>query len=234
MFPPASVTLPTINENDLDDVPSAAYEIANPEYRHIPISEAGLWDDGVAAYLATVAFVDAQIGRILDALDKSKYRDNTIIILWSDHGWHLGEKLHWAKNTLWEEATRSPLFVSVPGMTRPGGKCARTVSFIDIYPTLVDLCSLKPKADLEGRSFVPLLKNPQAKWNYPALCTRHRNNHTLRTEKWRYTRYANGSEELYDSVNDPLEWTNLLWGTPAPEHRAIADTIAKWLPKINN
>lgn len=235
MFDPDSVALPVVNENDMDDIPPQGIEWANPDYRYKTIKEAGAWGDGVAAYLATVAFVDTQLGRLLDALDASKYSSNTIIVLWSDHGWHLGEKLHWAKNTLWEEATKAPLFVSVPGMTRPGSKCSRPVSFLDIYPTLVDLCSLEPKKDLEGKSFVPLLKNPKAQWDKPVVTTKRRNNHTIRSERWRYTRYADGTEELYDSANDPLEWTNLLWpASPDPEHRAIADDLAKSLPKVNN
>ena len=234
MYPPESVTLPTVNPNDLDDIPPIGVDIAAPNGKYGDVMAAGAWADTVAAYLANISFTDTQLGRVLDALDKSKYRDNTIIVLWGDHGWHLGEKLHYAKWTPWEEATKAPLFFSVPGVTRPGGKCYRPVSFMDIYPTLLELCSLPPKEDNQGRSFVKLLKNPDAEWNYPALSTRNRNNHALRNQRWRYIHYSDGTEELYDHNNDELEWTNLLWpANPDAEHRAIADEMAKWLPKIN-
>jgi arylsulfatase A-like enzyme len=234
MYPPESVTLPIVNPNDLDDIPPIGQDIASGSTKYKNVMAADAWRDTVAAYLANISFADAQLGRVLDALDKSKYRDNTIVVLWGDHGWHLGEKLHYAKWTPWEEATKAPLFFSVPGMTRPGGKCRRTVSFMDIYPTLLELCNLPPKEDNEGRSIVPLLKNPEAEWNYPALSTRNKNNHALRNERWRYIRYSDGTEELYDRDVDPMEWTNLLWPeNPDPEHRKVADEMAKWFPKFN-
>ncbi|MCK5174251.1 MAG: sulfatase [Planctomycetes bacterium] len=235
MYPPESVTLPTVNLNDLDDIPPEGVKIAAPDGKYGDVMAADAWRDTVAAYLANISFTDAQLGRVLDALDESKYKDNTIVILWGDHGWHLGEKLHYAKFTPWEEATKAPLFFSVPGLTRPGNKCYRPVSFMDIYPTLLELCSLPPKDDNDGRSIIPLLKNPEAEWNYPALSTRNRNNHALRDQRWRYIRYHDGGEELYDHDSDEMEWTNLLWGDNInPEHRAIADEMAKWLPKINH
>jgi arylsulfatase A-like enzyme len=146
---------------------------------------------------------------VIDALDESPHRDNTIIVLWSDHGWHLGEKLHWRKFSLWEEATRNVLLFVVPGVTKPGQRCDATVNLIDIYPTLIDLCELSRKPELEGTSLLPLLKNPHARWDLPALTTYGRNNHSVRSEKWRYIRYADGSEELYDHDSDEMEWTNL-------------------------
>jgi arylsulfatase A-like enzyme len=235
MYPPESVTLPTVNPDDLDDIPPVGVEMASPNGKYGDVMAADAWRDTVAAYLANISFTDAQLGRVLDALENSKYKDNTIVILWGDHGWHLGEKLHFAKFTPWEEATKAPLFFSVPGLTRPGTKCYRPVSFMDIYPTLLELCSLPPKDDNDGRSIIPLLKNPEAEWNYPALSTRNRNNHALRDQRWRYIRYHDGGEELYDHDNDEMEWTNLLWGDNInPEHRAIADEMAKWLPKVNH
>ncbi len=234
MFPPETVTLPTINENDLDDVPPLGVQIANPEVRHKAVMEANAQSDAVAAYLAATSFADAQLGRIIDALDKSPYADNTVIILWGDHGWHLGEKLHWHKYTNWEEATQAPLMIVAPGITRPGQRCHRPVSFINIYPTLLDICALPAKKGLEGVSLVPLLKNPNASWQRPALTSRGSNNHSLRSERWRYIRYRDGTEELYDHDNDELEWNNLLWpAKPDPEHRRVADELAKWLPKFN-
>jgi len=237
MFPPESVTLPNIDENDLDDVPAEGIKMAKPQTHETITSKeppAG-WADGVAAYLASGAFTDKQVGRVLDALDASEYRDNTIIVLWSDHGWHLGEKLHWKKFALWEEATHNLLMFVVPGLTRPGGRCEQPVNLTDIYPTLIDICGLSDREGLEGRNLIPLLKEPGATWERPALTTHGRLNHSLRTKGWRYIRYNDGTEELYDHNNDELEWTNLLWPEkpPAPEHRSVADELAKWLPKIN-
>ena len=234
MYQPDEVTIPTINERDLDDVPPLGVQMAQPDGRHKTITEANAWGDAVAAYLACISFVDAQVGRVIDALAESDYAENTVVILWGDHGWHLGEKLHWAKWTPWEEATKAPLMIAAPAVTRPGSKCHQPVSFIDIYPTLLELCALPPKSDVEGKSIVPLLKNPDARWTRPALSTRGRNNHSLRSQRWRYIRYSDGAEELYDHDNDESEWDNLLWGEdPKPEHRRVADELAKWLPKEN-
>jgi len=151
-------------------------------------------------------------------------------VLWADHGWHLGEKLHWRKFTLWEEADRVPLVFVVPGLTTPGTRCERTVSLLDIYPTLCELCGLPIRPELEGRSLRPLLENPQAPWDRPVVTTYGRNNHAVRSERWRYIRYSDGSEELYDHQRDPLEWTNL---ADRPEYAGVKKQLARWLPKIN-
>ncbi|MCD6288340.1 MAG: sulfatase-like hydrolase/transferase, partial [Candidatus Hydrogenedentes bacterium] len=176
------------------------------------------------------AFTDGQVGRVLDALDASEYRDNTIIVLWSDHGWHLGEKLHWRKFALWEEATHNILMVVAPGVTRPGGRCGQPVNMVDIYPTLIELCGLTPKPELAGRSLVPLLENPQGTWDRPALTTHGRYRHSLRTERWRYIRYEDGSEELYDHYADEMEWYNL---ADRPEYASVKKELIRWLPKVN-
>ena len=161
------------------------------------------------AYLATITFCDAMVGRLIDGFDKSAYKDNTIICLWSDHGWHLGEKQHWRKFALWEEATRAPYIWVVPGLTKPGGVCNRTVDYMQIYPTLCDLAGLPAPKHVEGESIRKLLAEPDAPWDKPAVTTWLYNNHAVRTEDWRYIRYANGDEELYHNAVDPLEWTNL-------------------------
>ena len=167
---------------------------------------------------------------VIDALDRSDYADNTIVILWSDHGWHLGQKLHWRKFALWEEATHNVLMAVVPGVTRPGGRCSRPVTMLDIYPTLIELCALSEKEELEGKSLVPLLKNPEAEWERPSLTTHGRNNHSLRTERYRYIRYSDGTEELYDHDKDALEWNNLAGD---PEYAEVKKQFAKWLPRKN-
>jgi arylsulfatase A-like enzyme len=184
----------------------------------------------VQGYLASISFVDACVGRVIDAFDKSPHVDNTVIVLWSDHGWHLGEKLHWRKFALWEEATHNVFMVVAPGVTQPGQRCSRPVSMLDIYPTLIDLCNLAAKKELQGKSLLPLLKNAKAEWQRPALTTHGRNNHSVRSEKWRYIRYSDGTEELYDHDKDELEWTNLAGD---PKYADIKKDLAKWLPETN-
>jgi arylsulfatase A-like enzyme len=175
------------------------------------------------------------LGRLLDSLDESPYKDNAIICLWSDHGWHLGEKQHWRKFALWEEATKSPMIWVVPSVTRGNGVCDRPVDYMNIYPTLIDLCALPTPAmpkglQLEGVSMRALLANPDATWDRPALTTHGRNNHALRSQDYRYIRYADGGEELYDHRSDPMEFTNLAGN---PKMARVKAQIAAWLPKTN-
>ena len=150
----------------------------------------------------------------------------TIIILWADHGYHLGDKESCVKFTLWEKANRVPFIIVAPGVTRPGSRCDRPVSLIDIYPTLVELAGLPPKKGLDGKSLVPLLRDPGRQWQ-PALMTMGRGNHAVRSDRWRYIRYSDGSEELYDHSKDPWEWTNL---AAQPEYAEVIDEHKKWLP----
>jgi arylsulfatase A-like enzyme len=166
----------------------------------------------------------------MKAFDKSAYRDNTIIVFWGDHGWHLGEKEHWRKFALWEEATRAPLFYTVPGVTKPKSVCSRPVDFMSIYPTLCELCGLDIPKHVEGVSVKPLLADPQAPWETPALTTHGRENHAIRSEKWRFIRYANGDEELYDEENDPMEWKNL---AADPKLAEVKSDLARWFPSVN-
>ena len=195
-----------------------------------PCSSPGRWKEAVRGYLAAGAFCDAMIGRLMAGFDKSPYKDNTIIVFWGDHGWHLGEKEHWRKFALWEEATRAPLFFAVPGVTKPNSVSPRTVDFMSIYPTLCELCGLSVPSHNEGVSIKPLLVDPQATWDRPALTTHGYQNHAVRSEKWRYIRYADGGEELYDEANDPHEWTNL---ASKPELAAIKSELAQFLPTVN-
>ncbi len=198
MFPLGSVVLPYVPDDDLDDVPLAGKKMAQPETDHRTVQQYGQWHKAVQGYLASITFSDAQVGRVINALDRSEYADNTIVVLWTDHGWHLGEKHHWRKFALWEEATRTPMiWVVPPGLkalprgTRAGSRCDEAVGLTDIYPTLVQLCGLKPRA-LEGESLVLLLSKPGASREHPALTTHGRNNHAIRDERWRYIRYADG------------------------------------------
>jgi iduronate 2-sulfatase len=230
MYPLATIKLPKVLDTDLDDVPEAGRRIARPQGDHAKMMMTGNWKYAVQAYLASITFADGQVGRLLKALDGSSYAKNTIIVLWGDHGWHLGEKLHWRKFTLWEEATRAPLMITVPGMTKPGSVCERTVDFLSVYPTLAELCGTKAPPQCKGPSFVSLLKNPKAKWDRPAITTHGRNNHAVRSERFRYIRYADGSEELYDHRSDPMEWKNL---AGEAKYDAVKKELAKWLPKKN-
>jgi arylsulfatase A-like enzyme len=183
--------------------------MAKPQGDHAAILKSGRWKDAVQGYLAAITFCDAMVGRLLDGFDKSAYKDNTIICLWSDHGWHLGEKEHWRKFALWEEATHAPFLMVVPGVTKAGSVCERTTDYMNIYPTLCDLCGLPTPKHVEGVSIRPLLENPAAPWDRAAQTTHGFQNHAVRTEQWRYIRYADGGEELYNEQTDPLEWTNI-------------------------
>jgi len=170
------------------------------------------------------------VGRLIDGFENSPMKDNTIVMLWSDHGWHLGEKQHWRKFALWEEATRAPFLMMVPGLTKPGAVCDRTIDYMSIYPTLCDLAGVAVPSHVEGGSIRSLLADPQAPWDRPALTTYHRNNHSLRSEKWRYIRYADGGEELYHHDVDEYEWKNVAGD---PRNAAVKAGLAKWLPKVN-
>ena len=190
--------------------------------------EAGKWKTAVRHYLASITFADAQIGRVLEALATSDFAHDTIIVLWSDHGWHLGEKGHWHKRTLWEEATRVPLIVVAPNAGKPGQRCAAPVSLIDIFPTLIDLCGLPKVDNLDGLSLVPWLKNPARKRERPAITVEERGHIAVRSEHHRFIMYTTGELEFYDHVNDPNEWTNL---HESPDHRQIMLSHTKWIPQ---
>lgn len=230
LYPLDSIVLPKVKPDDLEDVPEFARRIARPSGDHAKVTGHAQWREAVRGYLASISFVDTCLGRVVKALEASPYRDNTIVVLWADHGWHLGEKLHWRKFTLWEEATRNILFFRVPGLTRPRVSCDTPVSLIDIYPTLVELCGLSPVKALEGNSLVSLLKDPLAKSNTAALTTYGRNNHSVRSRQWRYIRYHDGTEELYDHSSDQQEWTNL---ADDSRYVHIKQELSPWLPEVN-
>ena len=173
--------------------------------------------------------MDSQVGRVLDALKGIDAAGNTVIVLWSDNGWHLGEKGMTGKTSLWERSTHVPLIFAGPGVAK-ATKCRQPAELLDIYPTLVELCGLPAKDGLEGHSLVPQLKNSKAKRPWPAITTHNVGNHSVRSERWRYIRYADGSEELYDLRADPNEWTNLARDS---KHEKVIREHARWLPKLN-
>jgi arylsulfatase A-like enzyme len=236
MFPLESVKLPKVLENDLDDVGERAREIAHRAggyHRHV--LNAGQWREAVQGYLASIAYADALVGMLIDALAYSPYAHNTIVVLWSDHGWQLGEKEHWRKFALWENTLRTVMMVRVPEGTpglpegsANGTRCERVTSLVDIFPTLVELCGFPRKEGLDGHSLVPLLKNPGAEWDYPAISTYDFSEFSVRTEDWRYTRYIDDSEELYDHRADPEEWMNLAQN---PEYEEIKHILSRHIPQ---
>lgn len=231
IYDPNRLTLPATLPDDLDDIPRSGRNLLNDKVRdHERIVESGQWKNAVHGYLAAVSFADACVGRLIDALDASPYRANTIVVLWSDHGWHLGEKGMWRKFTLWEDSTRIPLMIVAPGVTEPGGRCREPVNLVDIFPTLIELCDLAPLDALDGHSLLPQLSNPNATAVRPALTTLHRGDHSLRSRRWRYIRYSNGSEELYDHDVDEHEWMNLAHDS---RYRAVKQELAQWLPTRN-
>ncbi len=229
MYPLDEIEYPPVKENDLDDIPPLAREWAlDKGSNHEFIKKSKQWKKAIQAYLACISFSDAQVGKILNALNSGPNSENTIVVLWSDHGYHLGEKQHWHKFTLWERSTRVPLIFSFPGVIKPKTTCSRPVNLIDLYPTLLDLCRLPKNDDLDGRSIVKLLKNPTAEWQYPAVVSHGYGNFAIRSEHWRYIRYKDGSEELYDHIDDPNEWNNL---ASLQKYDAIKKDLAKWIPQ---
>lgn len=197
------------------------------------IDKANLHKQAQRAYLANISYVDHCLGVLFDALQKSQHADNTILMLWGDHGWHLGEKTKYGKTDLWEESNRVPFIVRVPGMTPADFRCDGVVNLLDLYPTLVELCGLPLNAENEGRSFVPLLKDPKMEWNHPTLTTYQFSNHSFTDGRYRYTWYggkANGAEELYDHSTDPLEHKNL---AANPESKEIMARFKALLPAHN-
>ena len=230
MFPLETIKLPPHMENDLDDIPPSGVKMAKPDGDHAKLLASNRWKKAIQSYLACIAYTDMNIGRLLDAFEKSKYRENTAIVLWSDHGWALGEKKHWRKFALWEETTRTIMIWSVPGLTKPGTLCELPVDYSSMFPTMCDITGTQPPDHLDGKSIRALLRNPQADWDGVAITTHGYMNHAVRTERWRYIRYANGEEELYDHSKDQYEFVNL---AQAPEYKPVKAKLASHLPALN-
>jgi choline-sulfatase len=226
-----TLDMPPVKRDDRADVPKTSEHLhwRIPEPRLAWLEEHDQWRNLVRSYLASVSFMDAQVGRVLDALDASGRADETIVVLWSDHGFHLGEKGITGKLSLWERSTRVPLIIAGPGATR-GAKVTTPAELIDVYPTLAELCGLPPRAGLDGHSLVPQLKDASAPRPFPAITTQGQNNHAVRTDRFRYIRYFDGGEELYDHATDANEWTNL---AADPNHAATKRQHAAFLPKVN-
>lgn len=207
MHPLESIKVPEFRMDDLDDIGGGKkHRTFEPHEDFLWVREYGLHERAVQAYLAACSYADECIGVMLDALKNSPYADNTVVVLWGDHGWHLGEKLRFRKATLWKEATQMPLIVHLPGMI-DRKDCFRNVNLLDLYPTLIEVCGL-PSKELEGKSFKPLLEDPEQPW-IPTVTTAGKGNHSVMSEKWHFITYGGEVEELYDLEKDPMEWTNL-------------------------
>lgn len=232
LFPMEEVKTPPLNPDDFDDIPPLGDEVVGGKRKFTQsVLDAGLLPSAVQAYLATTAYVDSQHGRVLDALAKSPYHDNTIVLFLSDHGFHLAEKDHWQKGTLWEEATNSMLMFRVPGVTKPGGVSKSCVSLQDLYPTLLELCGISKPAHVDGKSLVPLLEDPEIDWESTAISYLYDRYASIRTEQFRYIRYQEGQQELYDHKKDPHEWKN---EAENPEYAEVLKQLSSRLPAVED
>ena len=231
LYPDDTLVVPPVKDDDRADTPRISWYLhwKLPEPRLSTLKVRDEWRKLVRGYLASTSFVDEQVGRLMEALKASGRSENTIVVLWSDHGYHLGEKLITGKNTLWERSTRVPLIFAGPGVSK-NAKCSRAVELLDIYPTLLELCGFEGRANLEGHSLMPLLKDANAAREWPAITTHNHDNHSVRNERWRYIRYADKTEELYDMSSDPNEWYNL---ANDPKHAGTKTKLMKWLPKTS-
>lgn len=226
MYPLDKVEMPITPEDDMDDIPDIAKENWSTPYVKL-LKEKGMWRSAVQSYMASCTFADDCVGQVIDALEKSEYAENTIVVLWTDHGWQLGHKNRWEKFSLWHQATNSPLIIKYPEMTNAGQRCSRAVSFLDLYPTFCDLLHLNAPKILEGQSLKPLLENPTKTWDRPALITYPSGNYSVAYENWNYIHYIDGSEELYDHKTDPDEFHNI---AHLPENKAIIEKLRKSIP----
>lgn len=217
LYPLDEVILPQTIKNDVDDLPRSGKEytqVAVTSGLHRSVEAYGEWENATASYLASISFVDELVGNILKALEESEYADNTMIVLWSDNGWHLGEKEHWGKATGWYRSTRVPLLI-IPAKNqkiegfKPNSESARMVNLLDLAPTIADMTNVPINKGWQGQSLLPLVKNPNQEWQGYTHTTVARGNHTITTPKWQYIHYFDGSEELYDLERDPDEFNNL-------------------------
>ncbi|MEA3211373.1 MAG: iduronate 2-sulfatase [Chthoniobacter sp.] len=225
LFPPDRITIPDLAPDENAGLPAGVRAKPKQIKQEAPLIARR--KELVAAYLAASRYADDCVGRILDGLEKGPFRDNTVVVIFGDNGYQFGERHTWSKGQLWEGSAHVPLVMAGPGITK-GQSSSRPVSLLDLYPTLLELASLPARPDLDGVSLVPLLKNPSAPWERPALTTAGFKNHALRSERWRYIRYADGSEELYDHENDALERINL---AAQPEFSKLKADLQKWLPQ---
>jgi choline-sulfatase len=234
LYPEESLLLPPVPTRDRQSTPRSSWYLhwQLPEPRLDYLLESHQWSNIVRSYLACTSFMDSQVGRVLDALERSGQADSTVVVLWSDHGFHLGEKRITGKNTLWDRSTRVPMIWAGPGVAA-GARCHEPVELLDIFPTLLSLTGEGPVENLEGHSLVPQLQMANQPRPWPAITTHNQGNHAIRTRQWRYIRYADGAEELYNMRADPWELDNLLVTDSEPIPEGLLDGLRGWLPVID-
>ena len=226
MYPLEDIVLPELPNDDMDDIPEIAKENWSSPFVEL-VKEKHQLKNAIQGYLACMTFADDCVGNLLNALENSRYKDNTIIVFWTDHGWQLGHKNRWEKFSLWKQATNSPMIIKVPGKYS-GTVVDQAVSFIDIYPTIAELAGLDKPDYLEGVSLLPLMKNPSHEREIPAIITYPGNNHSIVYKNWNYIHYEDGSEELYDHSKDPEEFTNLITNE---DYIDIVQKLKSFIPK---
>jgi len=238
LYPLDSIVIPAVTEKDFSDIPdyvkaSFLNETDMKQFVNISASPDGL-KRVMQAYMASISFCDWVVGQLLDSLDASAYANNTIVILWSDHGYHIGEKEKMHKRALWTQSSHVPLLIHVPGMSADGQSCATPVSLLDLFPTLNSLCRLDQPIpqELAGQNLASLLKNPTLPWPHVALTSHGEGNAAITDERYHYIRYADGSDELYDHQTDPREYHNLAKqpGMAEVVKRLSASIPKTWVP----
>lgn len=232
LYPLEDIETPPYKADDLNDIPEIGLKIN--DLPMMPTTEwakeNGEWKKIIQAYLACMSYIDYELGRVLNALENSSYADNTIIVLWSDHGYRLGEKSTFAKHALWETATKTPLMFAGPNLPKRK-KIDAPVELLSIYPTLLELTGLPPNPQNEGNSLVAMMKNDIGLENSKAITTFGMNNHTVKVKDYRYIQYEDGKEEFYDHRSDPNEWTNEV---DNPNYKAQIELMKGFLPKVNS
>lgn len=226
LYNPDTISLPLVKQDDLDDVPPIGHKWAIDPPDHAHVTRNDQWRPAVHGYLACISYVDHLIGGLIGALDASGQADNTVIVLCGDNGFHLGEKLHWRKFALWEEATRVPMIVSVPRRGQ-GLRVHEPVSLIDIFPTLLELAGLDLPGDIDSQSLLPLLDETEPDVPRSAIMTWTKGCHSVRRGPWRFIRYRDNTRELYDHRTDPYEWTNL---ASDPRFESVIAELDRLLP----
>jgi arylsulfatase A-like enzyme len=236
LYPLESVVLPPALEDDLDDVPRSGREYAlapSTSGLHKSVEQYGEWRHAVSSYLASISYVDELVGNIMSALKESAYADNTLVVLWSDHGWHLGEKEHWGKATGWFRSTRIPMIIVPPKNRSPEGfkpntSSARMVNLLDLAPTIADMTNVPVRDEWEGKSLKSLISDPDREWQAWTHTTFGLGNHTISTQRWQYIHYFDGSAELYDLKRDPNEFVNLAGDR---NYAGVMKHLSQYLPE---
>lgn len=224
-YPLKDIKLPNIPEDDMDDVPKNALINFSTGFAKRVKSDPLEWKKAVQAYLACTSFADDCVGEIMNSLNNSKYRNNTIVVFWSDHGWQLGHKDRWEKQALWYQATNAPLIIKTPNQAHTNS-IEEHVSLLDVFPTVTELLGFKRPSYLEGNSLVPFLKKAKTKWEHKAVVSQFKN-HSILWKNWHYIHYKRGGEELYNLKDDPNEWHNI---ANDPKNKKIIEELKKAIP----